>query len=263
MVAFKKLFFATSILLRGVVTAPSRASTLAVTAAVVVNESTIGARNLNNIRAQDKSKPKSNFNSNNGNTPKPNGNTPKPNGNTPNPNGNTPKPETNCRRSRLNRRVLNPGYDANNVAETDWVGPRQIMDNNGKAKVVDLTGCTALFFYMDTPSRGPILRRVVHITAGNEEADAKISAHDAAGSDSVTIGASTSTYFEFAKKGVLAGNSNLRINAQHIYNKDRATATTAVTLSNTVGELTLTEGTGPRVRTELSEDDPSQGVTAC
>lgn len=118
----------------------------------------------------------------------------------------------------------------------------QIKNNGGKATVADLSGCTALFFYMDTT-----LRRVVHILCGNEETDAKTAAQAAAGSDSVTIGANTQHNFDEAKKGVLAGKPNIKVNLQHIYSTAKVTDTIAITLHSSDRATTITEGTGERV----------------
>ncbi|KAJ8069834.1 hypothetical protein OCU04_000248 [Sclerotinia nivalis] len=210
MVSFKKLFFATSLLLSGVAAAPSPAGTLNVAATEVraVNDFAIESRDLNTIDARA-------------------------------------KPKKNCRptkRNRLERRVLHAGSNANQVMENEYVDAMQIKNNGGKATVADLSGCTALFFYMDTT-----LRRVVHILCGNEATDAKTAAQAAAGSDSVTIGANTQHNFDEAKKGVLAGSPNIKVNLQHIYSTAKVTDTIAITLHSSNGATTITEGTGARV----------------
>ncbi|KAM3075827.1 hypothetical protein ACMFMG_007952 [Clarireedia jacksonii] len=211
MVSFKKLFFATSLLLSGVAAAPSPAGTLSVAAAEVraVNDFAIESRDLNTIDAAAK-----------------------------------PKPKKNCgptKRNSLERRVLHAGSNANQVMENEYVTAMQIKNNGGKATVADLSGCTAIFFYMDTT-----LRRVVHILCGNEATDAKTAAQEAAGSDSVTIGAATQANFDAAKKGVLDGSPNIKVNPQHIYSTAKVTDTIAITLHGSDGAKTLTDGTGAR-----------------
>jgi hypothetical protein len=129
--------------------------------------------------------------------------------------------------------------DANNIGENEYATAMKIRTNGGRATVVNLTGCTALFFYM-----GGMNRRVAHILCGNEEEGAKQMAKDAGGATSVTIGASSNDYFLAAQRGVLASKPGLTINPQHIYGG--WTATTAITLTGQDDSFTLTQGTSPR-----------------
>jgi hypothetical protein len=140
------------------------------------------------------------------------------------------------------RFYLNEGHDANNVKETEYVNAMQIQANGGHATVTDLSGCTALFFYMSTT-----LRRAVHITCGNEEADAKIATQAAAGADSVTIGASDQKFYDNAVKGIHAAKANMKINNGRIYDKNKVSNDKAVTFTGSGGSTTISEGTGPRV----------------
>lgn len=146
--------------------------------------------------------------------------------------------------STLDRRAIWEGDDANAVKDNEYVGAMKIITNDGKAKVINLTGCTALFFYRETT-----LRRAVHILCGHEEDDAKTAAREAFGADSVTIGASSTTYASAAQRGVLAGKSDLKVKT--VIYRNGWTSTTAMTLSAQGGSTDITEGTGPR----LGEDD--------
>jgi hypothetical protein len=212
MVAFKKLFFATTLLLSGVAAAPSPVGTLNAAAAAevrVVNDFAIQSRDVNTADTVDAARPRK------------------------------------ClptKRDRLERRVVHAGSKPNSVVENEFVDAMQIKNNGGHATVADLSGCTGLFFYMDTT-----LRRVVHILCGNEEADAKTAAAAAAGSTSVTIGAAAQSNFDAAKKGVLEGKPGLTINAAHIYSLTGVTDSVAKTLSGSSGSTTITDGTGPRI----------------
>lgn len=140
----------------------------------------------------------------------------------------------------LERRAyeLEETSDANNVKETQYVGAMNIRRNDGRATVVNLTGCTALFFYM-----GGMNRRVAHILCGNEEEGAKKMAQEAGGATSVTIGASSHDYYLAAERGVKAGRPSLETREQ-IYGG--WTPTVAVTLTGQDDSFTLTQGTGPR-----------------
>ncbi|TGO08380.1 hypothetical protein BTUL_0212g00190 [Botrytis tulipae] len=210
MVSFKKLFIATTLLFNGIAAFPTQTGTLNIAATEVraVNDFAIESRDLKNVDARAKPKKKCGATKRNG----------------------------------LEPRVLYAGTNANQVLENEYVDAMQIKSNGGKATVADLSGCTALFFYM-----GTTLRRAVHILCGNEEADAKTAIQAAIGADSVTIGAKDNIKYLEAKKGIQAIKPNFTFNKEVLYKVKEATDTTAITLSSVTGATTLTEGTGPRI----------------
>nr|POF01294.1 hypothetical protein CFP56_21242 [Quercus suber] len=114
----------------------------------------------------------------------------------------------------LEERDLEAGTDPNRVRERQYVNLMQIKNNCGSATIVDLTGCTALFFYM-----GTTLQRAVHIAGDqdNQRADAKNAAYAAGGSDSVTIAAANQKNYDAVVAGVKQGNSALTINPHVLY----------------------------------------------
>lgn len=209
MVNFKNLLIATSLLLGSVAAAPAPAGTLNAAAVEVraVNGFAIESRDVNNENAIE-AKPKK------------------------------CKP---TKRNGLERRIVHEGKDANKVADNEFVTAMQIKNNGGEATVTNLSGCTALFFYMDKT-----LRRVVHVLCGDEENDAEAAAKAAGGATSVTIGASSDTYFNNAQKGVKAGKPGLAVN-KHTYGLSKLTDTVAITLHGKDGTQDITEGTGPRI----------------
>ncbi|THV48108.1 hypothetical protein BGAL_0268g00200 [Botrytis galanthina] len=210
MVSFRKLFIATSLLFNGIAAFPTQTGTLNIAATEVraVNDFAIESRDLKNVDARAKPKKKCGATKRNG----------------------------------LKPRILYAGTNANQVLENEYVDAMQIKSNGGKATVADLSGCTALFFYMNTT-----LRRAVHILCGNEEADAKTAMQAAVGADSVTIGAQDKTHLDAAKRGIRAVKPNFTFNDDVIYEVKKDTDTTAITLSSVTGSKTLTEGTGPRI----------------
>lgn len=232
MVSFKKLFLATSLLLSAVAadSAPAADRTLNVATAELraVNDFAIEARNVNNEKrfAQQPKQAKQQAKQ----QPKP---------------APPPPKKKNCRRTKrdsLASKVLNAGHDANSVKETEYVDAMQIKNNGGHATVTDLSGCTALFFYM-----GNTLRRAVHVTCGNEEADAKTATQAAAGADSVTIGASSKAFHDNAVKGIHAASKNMKINGDKQYSMSAVNDNTAVTLKASDGSHDWVPGTGTRI----------------
>lgn len=211
MVSFKKLFIATSLLFNGIAAFPTQTGTLNIAATEfrALNDFAIESRDLRNVYARAKPKKKCGATKRNG----------------------------------LEPRILYAGTNANQVLENEYVDAMQIKSNGGKATVADLSGCTALFFYMDTT-----LRRAVHILCGNEEADAKTAMQAAVGADSVTIGAAKDDeHLDAAKRGIRAVKPNFIFNDDVIYGVKKDTDTTAITLSSVTGSKTLTKGTGPRI----------------
>ena len=149
MVSFKKLFFATSLLLSGVAAAPSAAIERSVAAA----------------------EPRS-----------------------------------------LERRSLQRGADASKVAENEFVTTKEIKLNSNSATVVNLSGCTALFFYKDTE-----LYLVAHVPCGNEEAQSKRAAQIAVDPTKVYIKADSQARLAAAEKGIKEQNSHIQIHALSLY----------------------------------------------
>lgn len=145
----------------------------------------------------------------------------------------------------LAKRAIFEGTDANHVCENQFVTAITIKNNGGSATVVDLTGCTAVFFYLDTT-----LRRAVHIMCGNERPDAETAAIDAGGSTSVTIAANTQDALDKAIAGVKAGRPELTVNAGILYDTVSVTPTTAVTFRGANGDTALTQSNAPRFCTE-------------
>ncbi|KAF7923376.1 uncharacterized protein EAE97_010814 [Botrytis byssoidea] len=210
MVSFEKFFIAISLLFNGIAAFPTQTGTLSIAATDVraVNDFAIESRDLKHVDARAKPKKKCGATKRNG----------------------------------LEPRILYAGTNANQVLENEYVDAMQIKSNGGKATVADLSGCTALFFYM-----GTTLRRAVLILCGNEETDAKTAMQAAIGADSITIGAKNDELFEAVQRGIRAIKPNFTFNRELIYKVKEATDTTAITLSSVTGATTLTKGTGPRI----------------
>ncbi|TEY66788.1 hypothetical protein BOTCAL_0132g00210 [Botryotinia calthae] len=210
MESFKKLFFANPLLFSGVAAAPSSSGALniAATDARAVNDFAIESSDLNTIDARATSKKKT---------------------------GATESHE-------LERRVLYAGTNANQVLENEYVDAMQIINNGGKATVADLSGCTALFSYMDKT-----LRYVVHILCGNEATDAKTAVQAAVGADSVTIGAKDQNHYNAAVNAIRAIIHNFTVNDRSPYDNTKFTDTIGITLTSVIGATTIVEGTGPRI----------------
>ncbi len=79
---------------------------------------------------------------------------------------------TNTSKS-LQRRVrpIAQTEDVNNIHEDRYADKGQIAANRGKASIVDLSGCTALFFYTLDKGQPDTLVYAQHITCGKEDQD--------------------------------------------------------------------------------------------
>lgn len=112
----------------------------------------------------------------------------------------------------FDKRALSLGSDASKVCESTYVRATQINNNGNSATVVDLTGCTALFFFkQDT------LTAAYHIFCGNEATDADTAAENEQGSSYVGILAADSDHYTAAYNAIHDNNPDIEIGALQVY----------------------------------------------
>jgi outer membrane biosynthesis protein TonB len=251
MVSFKQFVLATSLLLSAVAADPipvaSRTLSVALTERRAVNDFAIESRDLNNEESIAAPPPNKSTAPTKNTPPPPPPNKPAtPPKNAPPPPPKNAPPTKKCRptkRDSLASKILLEGREPDNIKENEYVTTATIAGNSGHATVTNLSGCTAVFFYM-----GTTLRRVVHILCGNEESDARTAARDAGGSDSVTIAASSTTYRDNAIRGIQAGRPGITINTNNnrLYNVESLAPTAAITFRGATGSTVITQGQGTR-----------------
>nr|POE65270.1 hypothetical protein CFP56_34937 [Quercus suber] len=143
----------------------------------------------------------------------------------------------------LQKRALFETMDANNICENEYVLPATISDNNGAATVVDLTGCTAVFFYLEDEDSGtPTLRYAYHIQCGIEATDGQTAAQMSPGVDTAVIAATSSDTYETTKAAIMAGRPTITNFIFQIYSKENIPTGQGVTFTATSGTTNIVQG---------------------